>query len=100
MVIYGQQFEYSEVRLTDAQKRVARCRAEAAQRGRQQARLWALKRQAPGQGHGQPQHGAPSNSRREGHVASSLCYLGDYFIIQFLYEELCKGALPQAQFIA
>ena len=58
MVIFGERFDYSNTHLTKEQQRVARCRAEAARRGREQARRWRAKKAAQ-------QHGdAPVLERR------------------------------------
>ncbi len=53
MVLYGERFDYSKTQqLTEVQKRVARCRAEAARKGREQARLWRAKKSKAPQGQG------------------------------------------------
>ena len=41
MPVYGELFVYGKGILSESQKRVARCRSEAAHRGREQARKWA-----------------------------------------------------------
>ena len=45
MVLYGERFDYSEPpQHTQEQQRVARCRAEAASWGRDQARRWRARK--------------------------------------------------------
>ena len=121
MVIFGERFDYSKVTLTEQQERVARCRAEAALRGRQQARRWAAKRrrQAKGQGAGHPAR--HTHARHSVRVAESprydhahgqpfAYYLGEYYtgqyydgeslVVQFVVGELHNGEFPAAHFIA
>ena len=64
MVVYGQRFDYSEAQISEQAARVARCRSEAARRGRQQARRWAAKRrQAQGRAMPVPEKGCKPPSR-------------------------------------
>ena len=116
MVIYGERFDYNNYTLTEQQERVARCRAEAARKGRQRARRWAQRRK---QGDGHPAraraHQLAESPRYEyGHSdGQAFCepyYLGDrytghYFggeslVVQYVVGELHNGQVTAAHFIA
>ncbi len=126
MVLFGEKFDYGKVHLTKEQERVSSCRAEAARKGREQARRWAARkrRQTQGQADGHPAHGthagqgvhAPqqvANSPRPEHSndqsASGQYYCEEYYtggyhdgeslVVQFVAGELHDGESPAAQFI-
>ena len=81
MVIYGERFDYSDVRLTEEQRHVARCRAEAARRGRLQARRWATRRR-------QAQALVEGPSARPG-----MCYRAEYHIVQYIHAQFIDGQM-------